>query len=76
MLIKSLPLRITYALIFGILVGTTSAATGGPPAWVVGLGVVTALVAFAAQTLYVKMNRARALRGDRPTSDTATEPPR
>lgn len=76
MLIKSLPLRITYAVIFGIFVGGTSAVTGGAPAWVFGLGTATALAAFAAQTSYVKANRTRAHRTDRPTPDTAVTPPK
>lgn len=66
MLIKSLPLRITYAVVFGILVGTSSAATGGSPGWVLALGIVSALVAFGAQTLYVTAKR-RANAAKRPT---------
>jgi hypothetical protein len=54
MLIRSLHLRLLFAVLFGALVGFASASTGASPAWAVPLGVVATLVSFAAQTYYAK----------------------
>lgn len=57
MLLTSSWLRAVFSVAFGALVGLSSGMTGTSLAWAVPLGIVTTVIAYAAQTLYVKRSQ-------------------
>ena len=59
MLIRSTTARVVYAILFGVFVSVTSIVTGASPGWAIPLGIVTILIAFAAQTYYITRSEAR-----------------
>ncbi len=59
MLIRSTPARVGYSVAFGLVVSLTSIVTGAPWGWALSLGLVTVVLAFAAQTYYVKRKQRR-----------------
>lgn len=59
MLIKSSAARVVYSIAFGLLVTISAIATEAQLVWALSLGVATSVLAFAAQTYYVKRSQRR-----------------